>query len=290
MPVFVMMSGALLLDTSKNEPLSLFYKHRASRILTPLIFWTIFYVLFTYFGKLAVYGEQVTVMALINSVLYGLPYYHLWYLYMIAGLYFFTPFLLRVIRQSEGNDLMVLCAALFVFSIAGNLFMAYFFGRQVPAIFTFIYYLPYFLAGYLIARVKNSPPLRLLWGVFIVSGALNSIGYYISFDPGRAAFNYFCNCLNITIVPMSLSIMFLLKRVKYFFISQRIVKRIAVLSLGIYAVHPFFLDLLRVIGITPERFFPLLSVPLIALLAFALSLAVSMLFAKTKGLDRTIGL
>jgi surface polysaccharide O-acyltransferase-like enzyme len=290
MPVFVMISGALFLGSARDEPLMLFYKKRASRILLPLVFWTVFYLLFTYFGKLAVYGETISAAALFNSVLSGLPYYHLWYLYMIIGLYFFTPFLLKVVKQSTDNELLVLCAALFAFSMAGNLFITYYIGEHVPAVFTFIYYLPYFLAGYVIDRLKYQPPAWLLWSLFGVCGLINSFGYYLSFNPGRAAYSYFCNCLNPAVVLMALSMMFLLKRVKISFIHPGIINRTSAMSLGIYLIHPFFIDLLRFIGVSPEKFFPLLSVPLIALLVFALSLAASLVLGRIPGLDRTIGL
>lgn len=47
-PVFVMISGALLLAPEKAEPLGVFYKKRASRILSPLVFWSLFYMLWDF--------------------------------------------------------------------------------------------------------------------------------------------------------------------------------------------------------------------------------------------------
>lgn len=46
-PVFVMISGGLLLVPGKKESLALFYKKRLSRILVPLIFWSILYLSLT---------------------------------------------------------------------------------------------------------------------------------------------------------------------------------------------------------------------------------------------------
>lgn len=51
-PVFVMISGALLLSPEKAEPLGLFYKKRASRILFPLVFWSLFYMLWDFLRNL----------------------------------------------------------------------------------------------------------------------------------------------------------------------------------------------------------------------------------------------
>src|SRR5262245_62050636 len=43
-PVFVMISGALMLAyPSEKDPLG-FYKRRGARLLAPLVFWTIFYI------------------------------------------------------------------------------------------------------------------------------------------------------------------------------------------------------------------------------------------------------
>lgn len=290
LPVFVMVSGALLLNSARYEPIALFYKKRASRIIIPLIAWTVFYLLFTYFGKLFAYGEQTSLWVLGRSFLYGYPYYHLWYLYMIIGLYFFVPFLLKVTRQSSHTELMVLCAGLFVFSIIGNVYMTYFISYHIPSVFTFIYYLPYFLAGHIISRMEYEPPVWLLWTIFGVSGLLNSIGYYLSFSPERASDGYFCNCLNVTVIPMALSVMFLLKKVNLSFIKAPAVTRLAALSLGIYVIHPFFLNVLRFFGVTAESFYPLLSIPLIALFVFIVSLTASLVIGKIPWLKRTIGL
>src|SRR5256885_496912 len=44
-PVFVMLSGALLLSPAKQLPVTVFYRKRASRILIPLAFWSVVYTL-----------------------------------------------------------------------------------------------------------------------------------------------------------------------------------------------------------------------------------------------------
>src|SRR5690606_39050828 len=44
-PVFVMVSGALMLDGNKPLEARQFYARRAARICAPLIFWTVFYLI-----------------------------------------------------------------------------------------------------------------------------------------------------------------------------------------------------------------------------------------------------
>nr|WP_308217632.1 acyltransferase family protein [Paenalcaligenes niemegkensis] len=44
-PVFVMISGVLLLNPDKQESVKRFYLRRARRILPATLFWTVFYLL-----------------------------------------------------------------------------------------------------------------------------------------------------------------------------------------------------------------------------------------------------
>lgn len=43
-PVFVMISGALLLDPNKKEDLLTFYRKRLHRIFIPFLFWSVIYL------------------------------------------------------------------------------------------------------------------------------------------------------------------------------------------------------------------------------------------------------
>ncbi len=80
-PVFVMISGALLLDNSRDEPMLEFYRKRMVRVGVPLVSWTIVY--------LGVRGfldhERLTAGRIFELILTADPYYHLWFFYMIAG-------------------------------------------------------------------------------------------------------------------------------------------------------------------------------------------------------------
>jgi surface polysaccharide O-acyltransferase-like enzyme len=226
---------------------------------------------------------------MVGSVVYGLPYYHLWYLYMVVGLYLFVPFLAKIIRHSNQKELLILCGVLFAFSMLGNAFINYSVATKIPAVFTFIYYLPYFLAGYVISKIDYQPPAWALWVTFAVSGVLNSICYYLTLGPDRASNEYFFNTLCITIVPMSISMMFLIRKIRIPGLSQALGSKIAFFSLGIYLIHPFFLDILNYIGVTALVFTPVLAVPILASLTFVISLGVVAVAAKIPWLNKAIG-
>ncbi len=83
-PVFVIVSGYCLLgrDLSVRE----FYRRRTARVLWPLVVWSVFYYLFRAVSKTGLSGRDLWV-----SLWVGAPYYHLWFLYMLLGLYALAP-------------------------------------------------------------------------------------------------------------------------------------------------------------------------------------------------------
>ena len=90
-PVFLMISGALFLDNEKEITISKLYKKYIWRLIVAFIFWSAIYAL-TDFWKGA------TLRTTIKSFITGPS--HLWYIFMIIGLYIITP-MLRKITESE---------------------------------------------------------------------------------------------------------------------------------------------------------------------------------------------
>lgn len=290
-PVFVMLSGLLLLDPSKEEPIIIFYKKRTSKILIPIIFWTLCFSALSWFGIVAIGVEPHSIFTLIKRTLAGVPYYHLWYLYMILGLYLFTPYLRKIIRESTYKKLLFLCILLFALSLAKTAVDSYQSVDQISAIFSFVYYLPYFLAGYLIHKTKIKPNIWILLTLFALSFIATAIGFYFSVtnDGLYVGGNmYFHKNLSITIVIMSISLMFLLKRLSRPIISASISRKLALLSLGVYIIHPIFMERLRIIGIQAESYSPVFSIPIITIVVFFLSLLAATIISKIPMIKKII--
>ena len=96
-PLFVMLTGVLLLQPSKvDEPLSVFFRKRLRRIGLPVVFWGVTYFAWRFF----VNGEALTASSILQGVLTG-PYMHFWYIYVLIGLYLITP-VLRVLLAHAG--------------------------------------------------------------------------------------------------------------------------------------------------------------------------------------------
>lgn len=284
-PVFVMVSGALLLDPRKTEGVAEFYRKRAARVLLPLAFWSAVYILWNHRGALA----ELRAMDVLHSVARGWPHYHLWFLYMILCLYLFVPFLRTLVRNTSRRDLWWLVALMFVLS-GVNEFSRVFSGDGAGLFINwFLPYLPYFLCGYLIQTSDRKIPQAVLMAVFGLAVAVTAVGcYWLGRAQGLDRGLYFYGYLSFSVIPMSISLMLMLKQCTLAGGWAQCVQRVAPLTLGVYLVHPILLESFREYGFKPEDHAPLLTVPLVAALVFGGALVVALVFHRTPWLKRLI--
>lgn len=98
-PVFVMLTGALLLD--RVMPLEVFFAKRFSRVFVPFVAWTIVYLIYHFITEYQAGGISSPILAaqfFAQKLLRGADY-HLWYVYMLVGLYLLLPLLSRALQS-----------------------------------------------------------------------------------------------------------------------------------------------------------------------------------------------
>ena len=92
-PVFVMLSAICCAPKlSASVPLKSFYKPRFARVGIPLLAFSLLYMAENVFA-----GS--TVAGVVKSFILGKPSYHLWFGFMIIGVYVFIPFLVQLEQQ-----------------------------------------------------------------------------------------------------------------------------------------------------------------------------------------------
>jgi surface polysaccharide O-acyltransferase-like enzyme len=269
-PIFVMVSGSLLLNPEKHEDLISFYKRRASKIFVPLVFWTVFYSGWAY-AKGIIKEEPVTWLSLGENILLGIPYPHMWFLYMLMGLYLFTPFIGRLVSVLSPKVLSFICILMFIMASASSAIVRLYFpeDRLFPNVF--LLYVPYFVAGYLTSTANGNRYRRFHSILVVLFSTATALGcFLLSTRYGLQEGLYFYGYLSITVIPTSLSMFYILMRLNRNPYPVN-VKKIAELTLGIYLIHPIFLDVLQYFGFSVGRFEPIISVPVITIIVFLLS-------------------
>lgn len=274
-PVFVMLSGALLLKQNKYASARIFYKSRLSRLLIPLVFWTFFYVAFRYLTE-----PMIDAGGILKDILIGKPYFHLWYLYMIVGLYAITPYLHIITRHIDPTSLLTLIV--FSLTISSIEFLL---GAESKTFLTkFIAYIGYFLGGYYLSI--HNPKLQtftMAAGVAIC-GILIALltGYYLP-RIGSEAINIMYGYLNPLVIALSFFTFSILIKIRIDNSRARFfIERTASLSLGIYLIHPIWLWLLNRYIFWRFRELNIATIPLLSIIVFSLSMATAHLIVKSR--------
>ncbi len=239
-PVLVMVSGALLLHPDKQaEPPRVFVRKRLQRVLLPLVFWTGVYTLWNQ-RALALTWDARLGHAL-EGMARGAPHYHLWFLYMIVLLYAFVPALRAMAAAASLTVLKFTTGAGFVLAAIAAVHAA---SSGAPAgLFThgFLSYLPYFLAGHLIAisaAEAHRWKLAAVVGASVVATAWGCHALTVSHQ--AAAGQYFYGYLSLTVIPMSVAAAVFFRSLPP--VRARWLQKLGPLTLGIYLVHPLLLE------------------------------------------------
>lgn len=103
-PLFFMISGALLLNRSGTERVGAFYRHNLPKLLVPLAAWSVIY----YFFYGAREGRTLSLTEFLGQLLGQGVSFHMWFIYSLLGLYLLCPFLKRVTDQCTVGQLAAL--------------------------------------------------------------------------------------------------------------------------------------------------------------------------------------
>ena len=147
-PLFVMISGLLLLDEARDRDDGQFLKRRAWRLVPALVFWHIFYFAFR---RWYLDQESLSAVEYLRWTLNGRAFQALYYFWVILGLAIVTPVVRPWVQQATRRAVLVAglgFAALPVLTVATYRFR----GASVTWVETpwtwFFFYLGYYVLGY----------------------------------------------------------------------------------------------------------------------------------------------
>jgi len=247
-PVFVMVSGALLLDDSRNESAAAFYRRRLYRVGIPLVVWSVFYLAVRKF----VHHEQLTAGSVAGLILGADVYYHLWFLYMIPGLYLITPFLRRFVRnRSRRQRILAIVTILFLSGIYSQLNILFWHNHRT--IFTvFIPYIAYYLCGYELHYIDPRKIPSKYLAVAVIACALYIAAFSGVFIERRGGVetDFVFGFFSLPVVVMSIAVFWAaylrsLTAKPLEGIGKTAVQWVASTTLGIYVMHPILLEYMR---------------------------------------------
>jgi len=269
-PVFFMLSGMIFLDPARPLPGAKLYGRMLPRLGISLVFWNAAYGLSARVMRFILYGTPFSArdaLKIVAAPLIGFYWYHLWFIYPLAGFYLIAPYLRKISAASSRREIEGLLVTTFVL---GSMlpFGAKLLGREFPfKPVELSGYLGYFFAGHYIEKYGVPRHLRK---PFYVSGALSACAIWglTSFlsrkggTPVAIVYDY----LSPFTVAASVAVFAFFKhevsRYKFEKSTAKRLARLASLSFGVYLIHDFANQLLAILGITTLSLNPLLSIPL----------------------------
>ncbi len=297
-PIFVMLSGALLLPQA--ESFRDFFKKRLRRILVPFIAWTAFYLLWQKFF----YEPSLGFQEAVRRAACGEVHFHLWFLYLITGLYLLVPFLRVFTAHATRRGLFYfLGLCFFVASLVP-------FWENLDALFFHTglrFRIPleaaqgftgYFLLGFVLLRGSKPSFLPVAdlvrLGTFLV--CFFGSGWVV-FHAGRFPALFYDN-LAPNVVLYAASCFMIIKETvtrlepKWNAGVKRAFGGLSAASFGIYLVHPVFIDIFNHgrlgFTLTAQMGHPAWSIPVTALAIYACSYLTVLAIRKVPLLRATV--
>ena len=281
-PVFVMISGALFLG--REQTLQKLFKKNILRIATAFVFWSVLYACWRYF----VTHEKHSIREMLLSIIKG--HYHMWFLFIIVGLYLIVPFLNKIIEDQKLAVYFVILAFLFAFLFPQMIELI---GLKYPGpseiISEFISkfrmefvlgYSGYFVLGYLLSRMRINKIAETIIYILGICGFAITIVISARFARSDISTDIIFDELTVNVLLCSAAVfVFAKQHLNKPFKNEKAVHTLSYLSkctFGVYLVHPLVIDCLRrFVGVSALSFNPIISIPMIALLVFFVSKVIS---------------
>ena len=291
-PVFVMLSGMFMLDVKKGLSLTKMLFHNCLRIMVCLMFWGGVYAIAGYCTAGGRFTWTGLWRAILNA-LWGDTRYHLWFLYMILGLYLVTPILRAFCRGASRGDFHWFFLIAFLFaSVIPTAFQLWPRADIMPVLKLWyerldiqlvMGYVGYYVAGWYLREYTLSRIAEALIYVFGIIGATITVWgtSVLSHSAGRLVETLF-SFFSPNVVCFSIAIVVLFRYVLGVSEERSRKQRlggVARISFGIYLVHDLFIQLLHILGITTLSFAPVASVPLLSALVFLCAFALAWLIS-----------
>ena len=285
-PVFVMISGALFLDNNKPLTLKKLYGKNILRIVTAFIFWSAVYATYNVLN-----GKSLRD----GILMFVRGNYHLWFLFMIAGLYVIVPLLRKIAASKSATQYFIVIGFIFSFLIPRTINLLQTLKiphttdllKAISAAFDNVYFnftsgfVLYFVLGYYISHYDIKKPLRIVAYVIGVVAYLFTALFtdWISLRDNKANADFFENhTINVLLLAVAVFIFakYVLSKIELKGLASKLISFFSKYSFGVYLVHILVLDIFKTkLEITTLSFHPVISIIVLTVAVATISYAIS---------------
>ena len=247
-PLFVLVSGALLLNPHRDESLPIFFRKRFIKVLIPLLGWSVIYIAWRIYYE----GDSFTLQQAVRAIIENTVAYHFWFLYMILGLYLVVP-VLRVFTRTASEKDYKYYLIIWMIAVCLPPLLAKVFEINLADFWVIVIgFSGYFVAGYFFSQVSYSPRSKG-WAIalYVIALLVTIFGTYLLLRQKGEYDSYFYEYLSPNVIIMSLTAYLFLHWLPYERIYKplpwlsKLVTLMCVTSIGVYMVHVLLLAILK---------------------------------------------
>ncbi|QKJ20019.1 acyltransferase [Microbacterium hominis] len=189
-PMFVLVSGALLLTSrAQDSGPGHFYRKRLLRLGPAFVFWQVFYL---WVVRAGMSGQELPLGTVVQLLADGTPYTHLYFLWLIVGLYAVAPVIWPFLRDGDRRRGLALAGVLLlVTALAYTTAAVLTWGGvtrtlQLSAFTQWLPYVGYFVAGFALSGIvlrRSRALIALAVAAIVLAGIVWEYG---AAEPGTA--------------------------------------------------------------------------------------------------------
>lgn len=300
-PMFFMLSGMNFLDPNKNISYKKLFTKYIPHILCALAFWSIFYKSLAVgtnyvLGLKPVTGEDVS--RAFTAFLFEIPWFHLWFLYPLIGMYVLTPALRVFTKNASNKDYIYLLSLYFIFAWFLPVLYPMLGGRIAIGVDGLAPYVGYFIAGYFFATYDFTRTQRKV--LYTIGGSLLALTVFghiaLCLDAGKSIYQPFFQYQSFNIGLVTFFLFVLVKnvvnnsdKIKAKLQDNKFITLLSNCSFGIYLSHAIFLNVIGgILHINTGSFPAIISVPVLSITVFLLSLLMTLIIKRIPVLNKWI--
>lgn len=280
-PIFVMISGAIFLDKNYKLDIKRLYKHNIFRMVILYVVWSCLYGIFDCRDfDFAVVG----IKGILRELLYGR--YHLWFIPMIVGIYMLLPVLKSWVEHTEKKNIEYFLLLFLVWKIGRETVGALIVTDEIHYILDLVKlelacsYVGYFVLGYYLAHIGIGAKLRrVVYCLAIPSAVMNIVlGNLLAWRAGEPVGDIYDSFGIFTFIMVTALFLFTLEKgskVTFCARGSKLIEELSADTLGVYLIHMLLIEFLELYGIHSMMMPIAVGVPVLAVLVFIASLAIS---------------
>lgn len=283
-PVFVMISGALFLDSKK--PFGQILKKNVLRLAIAYVVWTIIYstICNIYYNDF-----NTTLDQLING------HFHMWFILMMIGLYLVTPLLRKIVEEKSTIRLFLILALIFAMFLPDLVKVLESFPSLTTQkiiqfinqtkynfnVFVPLGYAGYFVLGYVLNKFEISKKLECAIYIMGAAGFVYTLlATYLRSNAAHFAYVGFYEYTSTNVAMMAAAVFVFFKKhyrvKKSDSLYSKTVSRLSKYSFGVYLVHVAVLEYMTVrLHYSPMAYSPLISSPVFCIVTLIISYVIS---------------